>query len=66
MGDYATIVERLRGLEEELADLAYARLREQLADPAGGGATAAKAEEKRLLSARRALAKAIATLDDAG
>lgn len=62
---YDPIIERLRSTEEELADLAYERLRAQVRDPDGGGATAAKAEERRLLQARRAIAKAILALESA-
>jgi hypothetical protein len=62
MADYGSIVERLRSIEEELGELAYERLREQARDPDGDGAAAAKAEEKRLGQARRAVAKAIGAL----
>ena len=62
---YEPIIERLRAAEEELADLAYERLRAQVRDPEGGGAAAAKAEERRLLQARRAIAKAILALESA-
>ena len=43
------IVERLRSIEEELRDLTYDRLRE-----AAGGDEVARADEKRVLQARRA------------
>ncbi len=59
---YADLVDKLESLEEQLVDLAYERLRELARDPDGDGAALAKAEEKRLLSARRAIAKAIQTL----
>ena len=55
------IVERLRSIEEELRDLAYDRLRE-----AAGGDEAARADEKRVLQARRAVEKAIRVLDGPG
>jgi hypothetical protein len=61
-GDYEGLIERLQSIEEDLGDLAYARLRELAADPDGDGAASAKAEERKLLSARRAIAKSIDTL----
>lgn len=54
---YENIAERLRGIEEELRDLAYDRLRE-----AATGDDAAKAEERRLGQARRAVERAIKAL----
>jgi hypothetical protein len=63
---YESIIERLSATEEELADLAYERLRALARDPEGDGAARAKAEERRLLQARRAIAKAIAALSGAG
>ncbi len=63
MSDYESIAERLTAIEEELRDLAYERLR-----TAAGSQTdedefaAAQREEKRLLQARRAIAKAINAL----
>jgi hypothetical protein len=63
-GPYDGIVERLAVLEEELADLAYTRLRELVRDPDGDGAALAKAEERRLLQAKRGIAKAITALSD--
>jgi hypothetical protein len=62
--DYNDIVERLRTIEEELGDLAFERLREQTRDPDGDAASAAKAEEKRIGQARRAVAKAISALSE--
>ena len=59
---YDAIVERLRGIDEELGELAYERLREQARAPDGDGAAAAKADERRLLQARRAVARAIEAL----
>jgi len=61
-GRFDEIISRLEQLEEELGDLAFARLRAQAADPDGSGAQAARAEERRLAQARRAVAKAIAAL----
>ncbi len=63
MADYESIVERLRSIDEELGDLAYEQLREQARDPDSEAGKAAKAEEKQLLQARRAVAKAIRALD---
>lgn len=64
MSDYDDLVERLQTIEEDLRDRAYDRLR----DAAGTGdpdvQDAAKAEEKRLLQARRAIEKAIRALGD--
>ncbi len=52
------IVEQLRTIEEQLRDHAYDRLRE-----AAKGDDQAKADEKKLLQARRAIEKAIRALD---
>ena len=62
---YESITERLAAIEEELRDLAYERLAETARDPDSEAATAAAAEEKRLLQARRAIAKAIQSLSAA-
>jgi hypothetical protein len=59
---YEAIAERLASIEEELRDLAYDQLREAAADPESDAGEAAKREEKRLLQARRAIAKAIQAL----
>jgi hypothetical protein len=59
---YEAIAERLAAIEEELRDLAYERLRETARAPDSEEATASAAEEKRLLQARRAIAKAIQAL----
>ena len=58
MGDHDDIVERLATIEVELRDRAY----ERLADAASSGDEDAQADEKRLLQARRAIARAIAAL----
>lgn len=58
MSDYEALVDRLRSIEEELRDLAYDRLREAVE-----GDESAKAEEKRLLQARRAIERAINALE---
>jgi hypothetical protein len=59
--DVDEIVARLQAVEEALRDLAYDKLREAV----GGDETAreqAKAEEKKLLQARRAVERAIRAL----
>jgi hypothetical protein len=58
---YEDIAERLRGIEEELRDLAYDRLRE-----AAAGDDDAKADERRLGQARRAVERAIRALSPIG
>ncbi|MDZ4825805.1 MAG: hypothetical protein SGJ13_04980 [Actinomycetota bacterium] len=62
MGDYDAIAERLASIEEELRDLAYERLAEAARAPDSDEGIAAAAEEKRVLQARRAIAKAIGAL----
>jgi hypothetical protein len=62
MNDYEGIAERLAAIEEELRDLAYERLRAAARAPATDESNAAEREEKRVNSARRAIAKAINTL----
>jgi hypothetical protein len=59
---YEGIAERLVAIEEELRDLAYDRLREAAREPDGDEGMVAAAEEKRILQARRAIAKAIQAL----
>ena len=59
---YESITERLAVIEEELRDLAYERLREAARSPLSEDAENAAAEEKRVLQARRAIAKAIGAL----
>jgi len=59
---YEAIAEKLAAIEEELRDLAYERLAEVARAPESDEAVAAAAEEKLLLQARRAIAKAIAVL----
>ena len=58
MRDVDELVETLRGVDEQLRDLAYERLR----DAAGDGDADALADERKLLQARRAVARAIAAL----
>jgi hypothetical protein len=63
MSDYESIAERLTAIEEELRDLAYERLRAAAGSQADEDEfEAAQREEKRLLQARRAIAKAINAL----
>jgi hypothetical protein len=62
MSDYEDLVERLRAIEEDLRDRAYERLREAATSGEESAAAAAQAEEKRLLQARRAIARAIDAL----
>jgi hypothetical protein len=57
--DVEHLVERLRGIEEELRDLAYERLRAASQD---GDPTAAD-DERRVLQARRAVERAIRALE---
>jgi hypothetical protein len=59
---YEQIAEKLSAIEEELRDLAYERLSDatRLVDTDEGDAAAT--EEKRILQARRAIAKAINAL----
>jgi hypothetical protein len=59
---YEGISERLAAIEEELRDLAFDRLREVARSPDDDAGVAAAREEKRLLQARRAIAKAIKAL----
>jgi hypothetical protein len=61
-GPHDDLVERLAAIEEELRDRAYERLRDLAAAPESDAAERAATEEKRLLAARRAIAKAIAAL----
>jgi hypothetical protein len=63
---YEPIAERLAAIEEELRDLAYERLREVARSPDDDAGIKAAAEEKRLLQARRAVAKAIRALAPTG
>jgi hypothetical protein len=59
---YESITERLAAIEEELRDLAYERLTEAARAPGSEESENAEAEEKRVLQARRAIAKAINSL----
>jgi len=62
MNPYEAITERLAAIEEELRDLAYERLAEAARAPESEAGEEAAAEEKRILQARRAIAKAIGAL----
>ena len=64
MGEYDAIVERLRAIEEDLRDRALDRLRDAAGDPDSDAAKDAQREERRLLQARRAIARAIGALSD--
>jgi hypothetical protein len=66
MGDYDELVERLSAIEEDLRDRAYDQLRSAASARDEDQQHAAKAEEKRLLQARRAIAKAIGVLSEDG
>ena len=59
---FEQISERLAAIEEELRDLAYERLTEAARAPDSDAGVNAAAQEKRLLQARRAIARAIAAL----
>jgi hypothetical protein len=59
---YESITDRLGAIEEELRDIAYERLAEAARAPGSEDSDNAEAEEKRVLQARRAIAKAINTL----
>jgi hypothetical protein len=63
--DPADIAERLRGIGEELADLALDRLREATDSVRAGGVPdpVVTAEEKRITRARRSVDKAASLLD---
>jgi hypothetical protein len=66
--DPADIAERLRGIGEELADLALDRLREATDSVRDGGVPdpAVTAEEKRIARARRSVDKAASLLAGPG
>jgi len=63
---YEGIAERLVAIEEELRDLAYERLSEAARAPDDDTGIAAAAEERRILQARRAIARAIQALAPGG
>ncbi len=59
---YESITDRLAAIEQELRDLGYERLTEAARSPDSDESEDAQAEEKRVLQARRAIAKAINAL----
>lgn len=63
MADYDDLVERLTTIEEDLRDRAYDHLRRAASASDEDELRAAKAEERGLLQARRAIAKAIGALN---
>ncbi|HEY5014219.1 MAG TPA: hypothetical protein VIK61_16160 [Acidimicrobiia bacterium] len=63
MADYEDLVERLTTIEEDLRDRAYDHLRRAASASDEDELRAAKAEERGLLQARRAIAKAIGALN---
>jgi hypothetical protein len=64
MGEYDDIVERLSAIEEDLRDRALDRLRDAAWDPDSEASAEAQRSERRLLQARRAIARAINALSD--
>jgi len=64
MGEYDDIVERLQTIEEDLRDRAYDQLRSAASASDPDAQDAAKAQEKKLLQARRGIEKAIRALGD--
>jgi hypothetical protein len=63
MSAYDSTIERLAAIEEELRDAAYERLRAAIGEQDPDTADALAKEEKRVLQARRAIAKAISALE---
>lgn len=64
MGEFDDLVERLAAIEEDLRDRAYDYLRDAAGASDEDAQDAAKAAEKKLLQARRAIARAIGALSD--
>ena len=62
MADYEDIVERLASIEEDLRDRAYDQLRQAASASDDDEMKAFKAEERKLLQARRAIARAVGAL----
>lgn len=58
VSDYASLADRLDAVASDLDDLAFDRLREAVAD----GELVRPADDKRLMQARRAIAKAVGIL----
>jgi hypothetical protein len=63
MSDYEDLVERLALIEEDLRDRAYDQLRQAASASDEDDLPKFKAEERALLQARRAIAKAIGALN---
>jgi len=66
MPDYEDLVERLAAIEEDLRDRAYDQLRQAASASDEDDVRAFKANERSLLQARRAIAKAIGALSGLG
>jgi hypothetical protein len=66
MAEYEDLVERLAAIEEDLRDRAYDHLRRAASAADEDELREAKAEERRLLQARRAIARAIGALSGPG
>jgi hypothetical protein len=62
MSDYEDLIERLASIEEDLRDRAYDQLRRAAGASDDDELKAFKAEERKLLQARRAIARAIGAL----
>jgi hypothetical protein len=62
MTEYDDLIERLAAIEEDLRDRAYDRLRQAASATDEDELRAAKADERCLLQARRAIARAIGAL----
>jgi hypothetical protein len=63
MGSYDDLVERLAAIEADLRDRAYDQLRRAANASDDDELKAFKAEERKLLQARRAIARAIGALN---
>jgi hypothetical protein len=63
MTDYEDLVERLVAIEEDLRDRAYDQLRQAAGATDEDDVRAFKSQERSLLQARRAIAKAIGALN---
>jgi hypothetical protein len=62
MPDYEDLVERLTAIEEDLRDRAYDQLRQAASASDEDDVRAFKTQERSLLQARRAIARAIGAL----
>jgi hypothetical protein len=63
VSEYDDLIERLATIEEDLRDRAYDRLRRAASATDEDELRAAKADERSLLQARRAIARAIGALN---